>query len=140
LLFGLLGAAVSTIIGLLFVSAGGHPLLLSGATIVRYIAGAAIGSALLSSAGVALGSLIRSQVGAIITLFVWGFIIEQTIGGVFSSAQRFLPFSAAASMAGSEQGNITSSLPFVGAVALVAAVAVAMSAIAARTTLSADIT
>jgi len=36
--------------------------------------------------GVALESLIRSQLGAIITVFDWGFVVEQIVGGLFNSA------------------------------------------------------
>jgi ABC-2 type transport system permease protein len=140
LLFGLAGAAVSTAIGLGFTSAGGHHLLLSAGTIGRYAAGATVGSALLAAAGVALGSLIRSQVGAIITVFVWGFVIEQTIGGVYNSAQPYLPYTAAAAMAGVKLGNATTSLPLAAALALLAVLVALMSVVASRTTLNADIT
>ncbi|HVA09703.1 MAG TPA: hypothetical protein VNG12_23510 [Acidimicrobiales bacterium] len=140
LLFGLTGAAVSTAVGLGFTSAGGHHVLLSADTIARYAAGATVGSAILAAAGVAVGSLIRSQVGAIITVFVWGFVIEQTIGSVYNSAQPYLPYTAAAAMAGVKLGSATTSLPFVAALALLIALVVLVSVIAERTTLNADIT
>jgi ABC-2 type transport system permease protein len=140
LLFGLAGAAVTTGIGLSFITAGGHPLLLSAATIGRYVAGAAIGAALLAAAGVGLGSLIRSQVAAIIAVFVWGFVVEQTVGTVYDSAQRYLPFTAAGALAGARLEAGDSPLPFAAAAVLIAVVAALISLIAARTTVNADIT
>lgn len=140
LLFGLASAAVATTIGLSFTSAGGHSILLSEATISRYVGGAMLGAAILAAAGVAVGSLIRSQVAAIIAVFIWGFIAEQTIGAVYSSAQRFLPFTAAGAMAGTKLGSETTPLPFAAALFLLIGVATVTSAVAARTELRADIT
>jgi ABC-2 type transport system permease protein len=137
---GLATAALTTAIGLSFTAAGGHDILLSTATIIRYVAGATIAAALLAAAGVGLGSLVRSQVAAIIAVFVWGLVIEQTIGGVYDAAQRYLPYAAAASLAGTQLEGGTTALPFAAAVTLVAAVAACIALIAARTTLNADVT
>jgi ABC-2 type transport system permease protein len=140
LLFGMASAAVATGIGLSFIAAKADHLVLSTATITRYAAGATLAAALLAAAGVALGTLIRSQVAAIITVFVWGLIIEQTISAVYDSARRYLPVRAAASLAGANIEAGTKALPFATAAALVAAVAVLIALIATRTTLNADIT
>jgi len=140
LVFGLVGSAVTTIVGLSSASSEGHHLLLSAATIFRFAAGASFGSALLAAVGVALGSIIRSQVGAIITVFVWGFVIEQMIGGVDNAAQRYLPDTAAAAMAGVKLGSATATLPFAVAASLVATVAITLSLVASSTTLKSDIT
>jgi ABC-2 type transport system permease protein len=137
---GLASAALTTAIGLSFTAAGGHNVLLSTATIIRYTAGATIAAALLAAAGVGLGSLVRSQVAAIIVVFVWGFVIEQTIGGLYDAAQRYLPYTAAASLAGAKLEGGTTALPFAAAVIFVAAVAAFISLIAARTTVNADVT
>lgn len=140
LLFGLAGAATATGIGLSFVAGSGHHLLLSTATIARYVAGATLGSALLAAVGVAVGSFIRSQVAAIIAIFVWGFVIEQSVGGLYSTAQRYLPYTAAEAMAGTKLGSEGSPLPFAAATALLAIVVVLTSVVATRTTVTADIT
>jgi ABC-2 type transport system permease protein len=139
LLFGLASAVVATAIGLSFIASGGHHSLLSAATIARYGVGAIIGSAIFAAVGVALGSLIRSQIGAGITAFIWAFIIEQTIGGAFVPAQRFLPYTAGASLAGVKLGSESTSLPFGTALALVGAVALLISVVAARTSLTSDV-
>jgi ABC-2 type transport system permease protein len=140
LLFGLAGAAAATGIGLAFVAGGGHHLLRSTATVARDAAGATLGAALLGVAGVAIGSLIRSQVGAIIAIFVWAFVIEQSVGGIYNSAQRYLPYTAAGAMAGTKLGSEKTPLPFAAAIALLAAAALLIMVIATQTTLDADIT
>jgi hypothetical protein len=92
-----------------------------------------------AAAGVGLGSLLRSQLAAIVTVFVWGFVIEQIIGGLFDSTQPYLPYTAATTMAGAILGGGTSPLPFAAATALVAGVAALLSAVATQTTVQRDI-
>ena len=140
LVYGFAGAATATCVGLAFIAGGGHPVGLGAATILRYAVGAAIGSAVLAAGGVAVGTLIRSQVGAIIAVFVWGFVVEQSVGGIYSDAQRYLPDTAAAAMAGSKLGDAKSPLPFAAALVLLSAVVAGLAVVAARTTLEADIT
>jgi ABC-2 type transport system permease protein len=140
LLFGLCSSAAATVIGLSFTSAGGQQLLLNNVTISRYAIGAMLGSALLSVAGVAVGTLIRSQVGGIVAIFVWGFIIEQTIGAVYNTAQRYLPYTAAAAMAGAKLGSEKTPLPFAAAALLLVGVVLVVAAVASKTTLDADVT
>ena len=105
----------------------------------KYVGGMVLRSGLVVAGGVALGSLIRSQLAAIITVLAWGIVVEQLIGGLFSSITRYLPFRAATSMAGAELGGGTHPLPFAAAAALVAGVAVLLSAVASRTTVRQDI-
>jgi hypothetical protein len=140
MVFGLAGAAATTIVGLSFTAAGGHHLLLGAGTIARYALGATLASGVLAGTGVALGTLIRAQIGAIIATFVWGFVIEQAVGGIYDSAQRYLPYTAAASMAGVKLGDAATPIPFAAATALLAAVGLLIALIAIRTSLNADIT
>jgi hypothetical protein len=140
LVCGLLGAATATGVGLAFVAGSGHALILSAATVLRYTVGSAIGAAVLAAGGVAVGTLIRSQVGAIIAVFVWGFVVEQSVEGVYSSAQRYLPYTAAAALAGNALGHAESPLPFTLSLVLLTAVVAALAAVAASTTLAADVT
>jgi ABC-2 type transport system permease protein len=139
LLFGLVAAGLTTGISLAFVAAKGDPVALGWGTIARFAAGAILGSGLLAAVGVGLGSLLRSQLVAIVTVFVWGFVIEQLIGGLFDSTQPYLPYTAATTMAGAILGGGTSPLPFAAATALVAGVAALLSAVAAKTTVQRDI-
>jgi ABC-type transport system involved in multi-copper enzyme maturation permease subunit len=139
LLFGLVATALTTGITLAFVAAKGYVVTLSSGTIARFAAGAILGSGLLAAVGVGVGSLIRGQLAAIVTVFLWGFVVEQVIGGLFNSAQPYLPFTAAGTMAGSTLGGGTSPLPFAAAAALVAGVAALIAGVAARTTVQWDV-
>lgn len=139
LLFGLVGGGVATAVGVGFVSAHGFAVTVSGATMARYIGGAALGSAFLAAAGVGLGSLIRNQLAATITAFAWGFVVERIVGDLFfSSVARYFPFTAARTLAGASLGG-TSALPFAWALVLVVGVAVVLLAVSAGTTVPRDV-
>lgn len=138
-LFGIVGSMLTTGIGLGFVAAKGYPIALGGATIARYALGAVLGAALLGAAGVAIGTLIRGQVGAIIAVFAWGFVVENVIGGLYHGAQPYLPYTAARTLGGLRLAGGTSPLPFLAATALVTSIAVLIALVAARTTLRHDI-
>ena len=139
LLFGLVAAGVTTGVGLAFAAAKGYEVSVGAATMIRFAAGATLGAGLLAAVGVGLGSLMRSQLSAIVSVFAWGFVVEQVLGGLFDSTQPYLPYTAATTMAGSSLGGGTEPLPFALAAALVAVVAVLISAVAARTTVQRDI-
>jgi ABC-type transport system involved in multi-copper enzyme maturation permease subunit len=139
LLFGLAGGAITTAAGLSAAAVRGYPVALGAGTIARYGAGAILGAGLLASLGVGLGMLIRSQLGAIITVFVWAFAAENTIGGLSHAIAPYLPFMAATSLAGSPPPG-GHRLPFLAAALLVAGITAVTCVIAARTSLRADIT
>jgi ABC-2 type transport system permease protein len=133
-----------------FVAARGYHVALSAGTMIGHGAGTILGAALLGAIGVGLGTLIRSQLAAVIAIFVWGIVIESVIGGLFTSIRPCLPYTAATTLAGVKLGNAGfgpahgvgggTALPFLAAAALVGGVAVLLSLIAARTTLQRDIT
>ena len=147
--FGLAGSFIATGTGLAFVAGHGYHLALGAATIARYVAGYAVGGALLAAAGCGLGSLIRSQLAAVIGVFVWTIVIESLLGGLFTSLRPYLPYTAATTMAGARLGFSSfgpahgvaggTPLPFAAAAGLVAAVAAVLSLAAARTTVQKDI-
>jgi hypothetical protein len=95
-LVGLAAAATATGIGLGFAAARGYPLALPAATITRYGAGA--------------GTLIRHRVGAI-AVFAWGFAVELVVGGIATAVAPYLPYTAAALMAGVTSGDGMPSIP-----------------------------
>jgi len=138
LLFGLAAAALTTGITVAFVAAKGYHLALAAGTVVRFAAGAVLAAGLLAAAGVGAGSLIRSQLAAILTVFAWEIVAEQVIGGLFTSIKPYLPYTAATTMAGSGAGG-AGPLPFAAAAALIAAAALLAGA-ASRTTVRRDIT
>jgi ABC-2 type transport system permease protein len=122
----------------------------SAATIARYGAGHLIAGALLAAIGVCLGSLVRSQLAAVLGILLWSVVVESVIGGLFHPVQPYLPYTAATTLAGSTLGGAAfgpahgvsssaSPLPFAAATALLAAVAIVTGWIAARTTVGRDV-
>jgi len=94
---------------------------------------------------------VRSQLATVIGIFVWSIVIESPIGGLFTSIRPYLPYTAATTLAGVKLGNAAfgpaygeagtaGPLPFFVAIVLLAAIATAIAALVARTTLEHDIT
>jgi ABC-2 type transport system permease protein len=144
---GIAAAATATGIAVGFAASRGYPLALSDLAIARYAGGAVIGSALLAAAGAGTGSLIRQQTGAIIAVVAWGLVIELVVGATVTTAGRFLPYTAAAMLAGDTNGGGmpqiprgVSALPYPVAIAVLAAIAVAVAVAAALTTVRHDVT
>jgi ABC-2 type transport system permease protein len=149
-IFGLVAGAIATGIGLAFAAGDHAPVALSTTSLLRHIAGAVCGAALLAALGAGLGSLVRSQLAAVIGIFVWGIVIESILGGLFTSVRPYLPYTAATTLAGVKLGNaafgpahgapgVAGPLPFLAALALLAVLAAAVSMLAARTTVQHDI-
>jgi ABC-2 type transport system permease protein len=149
--FGLAGYVIAAGVGLSFVAARGYQMPIADATLARYGAGHLVAAALLGAAGAAVGSLVRSQLAAVIGVFVWALVIESVLGALFNSVQPYLPYTAATTLGGAALGGaafgpahnaVTSAtpLPFAAATALLAALAAVLSLLAARITVPSDIT
>jgi ABC-2 type transport system permease protein len=140
-------AAAATAVALGFAASRGYPIALSDLAIARYAGGTVIGSALLAAIGVGAGSLIRHQVGAIIAVVAWALVIELIVSATLTAVGRFLPYTAAAMMAGDTNGGGmpqiprgVTALPYPAAIAVLTAVAVAVAVTAAYTTVRRDVT
>jgi ABC-2 type transport system permease protein len=138
------GAAAGTALG--FAASRGYPLALPDPAIARYAGGTVIGSALLAAAGVGVGSLIRHQTGAIIAVVAWGLVVELVVGATVTSVGSFLPYTAAAMLAGDTNGGGmpqiprgVAALPYPAAIIVLAAIAMGLGALAARTTVRRDV-
>ena len=148
--FGLAGYVITLAVGLSFVAAHGYHLAIGAGTLTDWGLGHLVGAALLGVIGVVVGSLVRSQFATVIGVFVWTIIIESLIGGLFSSARPYLPYTAATALAGTPLGSASFGpgrgasgvvpLPFAAGTALLAAIAIAGALIAARTTIRRDVT
>ena len=144
---GTAAAVTATGIALGFAASHGYPLALPDPAIARYAGGAVIGSALLAAAGAGAGTLIRHQSGAIIAVVAWGLVVELVAGATVTAVGRFLPYTAAAMMAGDTNGGGmpqiprgVTALPYPAAIAVLTAIAISVAAIAALTTVRRDIT
>jgi ABC-2 type transport system permease protein len=148
--FGLAVYLVAAAVGLGFAAGHGYPVSVGAVTFVRFGVGHLVGGALLGCLGAVLGSLVRSQLAAVIGILVWSIILESLIGGLFTSVRPYLPYTAGTTLAGTALGAAGfgpahgvsggAALPFAGATALLVGLAVALAAIAARTTVRRDIT
>jgi ABC-2 type transport system permease protein len=139
ILFGLAASIVTTTVGLSFVAAKSYDVALSTGTIARYAGGAVLGCALLAAVGTAVGTLIRSQLGAIVAVFAWAIAVEGLLDELFNSAAPYLPFGAARSLAGAAIPGGGGHLPFAAAAGLLAGVVVLVALVASRVTLQRDI-
>jgi ABC-2 type transport system permease protein len=149
-LFGLAAGLIATGVGLIFASARGDHVALSAGTLAGHIGGATVGAAVLAALGAALGSLVRSQLAAVIGIFVWAIVIESVIGGLYTSVRPYLPYTVATTLAGARLGNAAfgpahglsggGPLPFIAGLALLAGLTAAVSLAATRLTLPRDIT
>jgi ABC-2 type transport system permease protein len=148
--FGLVVDLIATGVGLGFVAGHHYPVSIGTVTFVRFGVGHLVGGALLAGLGAVLGSLIRSQLAAVIGVFVWSIILESLIGGLFTAIRPYLPYTAGTTLAGTPLGaagfgpsravSAGAPLPFAAATALLAALAVVLACVAARTTVRRDIT
>lgn len=148
--FGLTVYAVSCAIGLGFGAAKGYPVTVGGGTFFDWGAGHVAGGALLGALGVVVGALVRSQLAGVIGAFVWSIVLESLVGGLFPGSRPYLPYTAAAALAGTPLGSgsfgpgrgaaADGPLPFAAAVALLAAIVIVVGLFAARTTVRRDIT
>jgi ABC-2 type transport system permease protein len=150
LVFGLVAGVLSTGLGLI-VAAGRHDhVALSAGALAGHVGGVMVAGALLGALGVAVGSLVRSQLAAIVGIFVWAIIIESVLGGLFTWVRPYLPYTTATTLGGTALGNAafgpahgvagSGPLPFLAAAALLAAMAATVALIAGRTTVQRDIT
>jgi ABC-2 type transport system permease protein len=147
--FGLVGYVITLGVTLGFVEAKGYHLAIGAGTLAGWGAGHLVGAALLGAIGVAAGSLVRSQLAAMIGIFAWMVIVESVLGGLFNAARPYLPYTAATALGGVPLGTSSfgpgrgaetvAALPFAAATALLLAIAVAGSLIASRTTVRRDI-
>jgi ABC-2 type transport system permease protein len=147
---GLAGYATALAVGLAFTASDGYRLVIGAGTLADWGIGRVVGAALLGAIGVVAGSLVRSQLAAVIGVFGWTLLLESLIGGLFGSARPYLPYTAATALAGTPLGSANfgpargisgvAPLPFAAAVAYLAAIALVGALIAARTTVRRDVT
>jgi ABC-type transport system involved in multi-copper enzyme maturation permease subunit len=148
--YGLAAGVTATAVALGFVAGHGDHVTLSTAAMVGHVAGAGLGAGLLAALGVGFGTLVRSQLAGVIGVFVWCLVVESVLGGNINAVRPYLPYTAASTLGGTKLGAAAfgpgfsvsdqSALPFLAAAALVIAIGAACSAVAARTSLRADIT
>jgi ABC-2 type transport system permease protein len=107
---------------------------LTGGDYVQLLTGGAAAAAFWAAAGVGVGALVRSQVGALVGLCAWMFLVETTSESFVPGAARFLPGSTGNALAGNNDD-----LSAVAAALLLLIYAAAAAAAGWRATLRSDV-
>ena len=106
LVFGVIGEGLVFSLGFMILKIRGVPIYMTGANVTELIVGAIIGTALWGAIGVAVGAIVTNQVGAVISLLAWGFVVENLVFGFLPKVGRFLPAHASDSMMGPIQDKL----------------------------------
>ena len=106
LVFGVIGEGIVFSIGMVIFKIRGVDIVMSGANMTELIIGAIVGTALWGAIGVALGAIVPNQVGAVIALLAWGFVVENLVFGFLPKLGRFLPVHASDAMMGPIQNKL----------------------------------
>lgn len=104
--FGVIGEGLVFSIGLLILKIRGVSIVMTGSNEVELIVGAIVGTALWGVIGVAVGAIVPNQVGAVISLLAWGFVVENLVFGFLPKIGRLLPGHASDSMMGTIQDKL----------------------------------
>lgn len=114
---GLLGAALAIGIGYAVLAGRGVTFALGGGEVAQLVLGTAAGAALYGAIGVGLGAIIRNQVGGVIALLAFTFVVESLLFGLVPSVGRWLPSAAHDALVGLTTSHLVS--PAAGAAALI---------------------
>lgn len=119
--FGVLGGGLGWAIGYAILKSRGIPFVLTSGDIELLALGALSGVATWGAIGAGVGAIIRNQVGGIVTLLVWGFVVDNLLYGLVPSVGRFTPTRAQDALIGIRMAHLLS--PGVGALVLLAWIA-----------------
>jgi ABC-2 type transport system permease protein len=98
--FGLLAEALMAGAAAVGLAARGIDNQLAGGDYLQLLAGGAAAAALWAAIGVGVGGLVRNQVGAVVGLCVWMFLVESVSEGFVPDAARLLPGGVGLAIAG----------------------------------------
>lgn len=95
LVLGAFGIGLSYGIGKLCLGVRDVPSLLSGGDVALVVAGGVAATVLWGMFALAIGAVVRNQVGAIVGLLIWTLLVETIVFGLVPSVGRYLPAQAA---------------------------------------------
>ncbi len=98
--FGLLAECLMTADAAIGLAARGIGNRLTGGDYPQLLTGGAAAAALWAAAGVGIGTLVRNQVGTIVGLCAWMFLVESTTESFVPDVGRLLPGGAGLALAG----------------------------------------
>jgi ABC-type transport system involved in multi-copper enzyme maturation permease subunit len=135
--FGVVGEGIGWAIGYAILAGRDITFVLTGGDVALLALGGLAGIAMWATIGVGLGAIIRNQVGAVITLLAWGFIVDNLLFGLVPAVGRFTPTRAQDALVGLTMKHLLT--PAAAALVLVAWTA-ALAVIALVMTARRDIT
>ena len=118
LVFGIVGAALGFGIGYACLAGRGIDFSLTDRQSALLLLGTVVGTGLWGGIGVALGAILRNQVGAIIALLAWGFVAENLLFALLPGIGRFAPVHAQDALMGLTTAHLLHATP--GGLVLVA--------------------
>jgi ABC-2 type transport system permease protein len=116
--FGAVAEAICWAAGYASLDGRGVPVALNVGDILLLTFGGLAGAALWGALGAGLGAIIHNQVGSIITLLAWGFVVDNLVFGLAPSVGRFTPTRASDALMGLRVDHLVS--PGVGAITMIA--------------------
>jgi ABC-2 type transport system permease protein len=130
--FSIVGEAIGWALGYAIINGRGIPFVLSSGDSVQLMLGGLGSVALWGAIGVGLGAMLRNQVGAVITLLAWAFVVNPLPFGLVPSIGRFMPTYAGDALIGLTTSHllpaVAGGVVLVGWTALLAAVGIALTA------------
>jgi hypothetical protein len=100
LVFGLLAEAFMVSDATIAFAARGIDIQLTAGDYLQLLTGGAAAAALWAAAGVGIGALVRNQVGALVGLCAWMFLVESVLEGFVPGFGRLMPGGAGLALAG----------------------------------------
>jgi len=97
---GIVSEMLSFVTGVIVLAGRMVPLELSTAQVVQLVLGTFAVAALWGTIGVGLGVIVRNQVGAVIGLLVWVFVVENLLFGLVPVVGQFAPARSGDSLIG----------------------------------------
>jgi ABC-type transport system involved in multi-copper enzyme maturation permease subunit len=91
LVLGAVGIGLSYGIGKLCLDARGEPWLVTGGDVRLIVVGGLAATLLWGAFGLAIGAIVRNQVGALVGLLIWSLFVEGILFALVPSVGRFLP-------------------------------------------------
>jgi ABC-2 type transport system permease protein len=134
IVFGVLAELLMTGAAIVGFAARGIDNELTSGDYLQLLTGGAAAAAFWAAAGVGVGALIRNQVGAVVGLCAWMFLVESVSEGFVPGAARFMPGGSGLALA----GNSDELSAAVGALLLVL-YAAALAAVGWLATVSRDL-
>jgi ABC-2 type transport system permease protein len=121
LVFALIGELLGYGIGRSILAGRDIPMLLDRGEVAQLVFGTLVATALWGGIGVGLGTILRNQIGAVIGLLAWVFVVDGLIFALVPSVGRLLPAAATNALIGDRDSDLVS--PVAGGLLLVAWVA-----------------